>query len=357
MVNLITSYVSPSVIAYLSVCLTLWALSLYCLTSVKHQSLGRVIILGLIIGITTDVMIFWNPLFYSATSHFLTASNIGFRQVDALTTETLRFKKNIHSEYLAVGSSQTGALYYKYSSTHPEISILSMAGMGPLDFLLYRNIIKSKCSGTIILTLSDFDLCRKPMLLGAKFAPPQGFEIFDIMSLLRKEPGISYNEIQDAFLANIIDPYRYQYIFKGILDKMFARNKAFPDKNETALGDKEFLKIQLRNMASLEAKWLNINILLLDHFIAWAGQNDLKVVIVEGHYHPRAFKANLALHNKTSAELELLCKRYKNSYYVKNSRLYELTEDDYRDGYHVKFESGYKFAVALMNKISENRLP
>jgi hypothetical protein len=318
---------------------------------------------GLIIGITTNIMLFWNPLFYIYASKHLNASDIGFRQYDALRLELDRFKKHTPARYLAVGSSQTLAIYTEYQNKNtPDFSIFSMAGLGPLDFLLYKDIIKSRCGSTIILTLSDFDLARNPHLEWAKLSSLRGGGLFENYFFLYKHLYSSHKlyfsnaELLDVTLANTLDPYRLQCVFRGFVDKMFSRNKAFPEKDETAHTDKEFLEIQLKGLLNLDKQWIDINLLLVDRFIAWADKNNLNVVIVEGHYHPRALQANILLHKKTSLELESICGRHKNSRFIRSNSVYEFTEADYRDGYHVRPESGYKFSIKLMNIISKTKL-
>jgi hypothetical protein len=361
--NLIKTYFPLPVITTLLACLVLWLISLYYLLSNRHSFRGKVILLGLIIGITTNIMLFRNPLFYLYASKHLNASDIGFRQYDALSIELDRFKRHAPARYLAVGSSQTGAIYTEYHNKNaPRFSIFAMAGLGPLDFLLYRDIIKSRCSSTIILTLSDFDLARKPHLEWAKLSSQQGMGSFENYLFLYKylyaghHLYFSNSELLDVILANTLDPYRLQFVFRGFVDKVFSRNKAFPEKDETALTDKEMLEKQLKGLLNLDKQWIDINMTLVDHFITWADKNNLKVVIVEGHYHPGALKSNLLLHKKTSSELEFMCARHKNARFIQSNSIYEFTEADYRDGYHVRPEIGYKFSLKLMNILSKTGL-
>jgi hypothetical protein len=332
-----------------------FVVSFWLLVKRKSLSLTRTISLGILIAVTTNILFFYNPLFFRISSDILKAKDIDWRQADALSKEIYRFRKNTAVKYLAVGNSQTGAIYSSYAKEEPRLSVFTMAGMGPLDFVLYKDMIKSLCNGTIILTLSDFDLGREPSLLGAKLSPPQGIQLFKITSLLWHEPNITYSEVQDFIFANIADAYRYQYIFKGFADKLFARKKAFPGEDLTAISDAEYLKIHLKNLSMLDRTWFPINLVLLEQFISWANENSLKVAIVEGGYHPRALDANIALHGEASVKLELLCKRYMNCSYYKSSQLYKFAEDDYRDGYHVKKDSGWKFTKKLMSTIGNGQ--
>lgn len=319
----------------------------------KRNNLSWTGIMGLAVSlfVSVNILVFYNPLFFTISSKTLVASDIGWRQADALRAEIYRFKKNVATDFAAVGSSQTGAIYIPYTYEETNLSVLTMAGMGPLDFLLYKNIIRSLCKHTVILTLSDFDLGRKPSLLGPKLAPPQGIGLYEIISLLRHDPSITYAEIQDLLLANMIDAYRYQYIFRGYLDKAFGRNNASPSEDVTTLTDEEFLRIHLQNLLQIDRRWFPVNLLLLERFLAWTGKNKRQVVIVEGHYHPRALARNEAVHAEASAQLKLVCRKFNNCSYLQNSQLYEFSESDYRDGYHVREEAGKRFTEALMKEI------
>jgi len=361
MLNLIKTYFPLSVIATLLACLVLCLISLYYLSSKKYFFRGRVIILGFIIAITTNIILFRNPLFYMAASKYLKAPDIGYRQYDALRLELDRFARHVPARFLAVGSSQTWAIYTEYQNKNASgFSTFTMSGLGPLDFLLYRDIIKSRCGSTIILTLSDFDLARKPHLEWAKLSSLQGAGSFENYYFLYKQlysghqQYFSHAEFLDVVLANTLDSYRLQFVFRGFIDKMFFRNKAFPEKDETRITDKEMLEKQVKGLLNLDKQWIDTNLILMDRFIDWTDKNNLNVVIVEGHYHPGALKPNLLLHKKTSSELEVMCGRYKNARFIRSDSIYEFAEADYRDGYHVRPESGYKFTLKLMSILSKN---
>lgn len=316
----------------------------------RRNNLSRFKIIGLaaILLLAVNVFLFHTPFFFAISARLLDGRDIGWRQEDALKAESYRFSKNLAADFLAVGNSQTNAIYAAYAKTEKRLAVLSMAGLNPMDYLLYKNIIKSLCNGVIILTVSDFDLGYKPNLLGAKLAPPQNFDLPSVISLLRHVPDVTSSEIQDVVCANIIDAYRYQYIFRGYMDKVLGRNRAFPKENFTAA---EMLGFMLRDLAKIDRKWFAINLLFLERFLTWADENALEVIIVLGHYHPKALTANMALHAEASNELSLLCKRFPNCSYFRNEQLYEFTESDYQDAFHVREDAGKRFAQRLMKAI------
>ena len=321
------------------------AASLWLLTKRRNLSRAKIIGLAVLLFVAGNVFLFQNPFLFALSSRYLDGRDIGWRQADALKAESYRFSKNLAAEFLAVGNSQTNAIYASYAKTEKRLAVLSMAGLNPMDYLLYKNIIKSLCNRTIILTVSDFDLGYKPNLLGAKLAPPQYLDLPSVISLLRNVPDVASSEIQDVVCANIIDAYRYQYVFRGYMEKVLGRNRAFPKENFTAA---EMLGFMLRDLAKIDRKWFAINLLFLERFVAWADENALEVVIVLGHYHPKALAANLALHDEASAKLDLLCKRFANCSYFRGEELYEFTESDYQDGFHVHEDAGRKFAERMM---------
>lgn len=337
-------------IAFLVFCIILWRLF-----KIKTLSLTGILLLGLLLATSTNILIFYNPLFFKVSSDLLEAKDIDWRQNDSLGYEIKRFKKAIAVNYLAVGSSQTEAIYSRYITEDPQFSFFAMSGMGPLDFILYKNMIKSLCNGTIILTLSDFDLGRKPSLLGAKLSPPQGLGLFKVISLLKHDSSITYSELQDFVFSNIFDAYRYQYVFKGFKDKLFSKINAFPGEDISSISDEEYLKKQLRGLKALDRTWFQINVLLLEEFIEWANKNELKVAIIEGGYYPDALSMNTALHTEASLKLEMLSEKFNNCSYIHSSQIYSFTKNDYRDRYHVKKDIGHIFTRVLLNNLKESQ--
>jgi hypothetical protein len=250
---------------------------------------------------------------------------------------------------LAVGSSQTGAIYLPYTAQDPNLVVFTLSGMGPLDLVLYEDLIRHHVPDTVILTLSDFDIGRAPSLAGAKLAPPQPpRKLAHVCALLMRSPDIAWSDVQDFIAANLLSAYRYQYIFKGFLNKLSGRNRAFPESDVTKITDEQYLAAHLESLTELDEQWFDLNLLLLDEFLAWARTNQIAITVTGGHYHPRALAQNRDLHEKASAALSALCAKYGNVTYVRSESLYAFSEADYRDGYHLTTESGLELAQRVM---------
>jgi len=344
----------------LYICLTIFCVLIvitifYRLIVTKNTCRQQLILAGIAIFIAIDVAFFFNPLFFFYANRFLKAKDIGYRQAAALRTEIYRFKKESPSPFLAVGSSQTGVIWGAYAQTHQNLSILKLAGMEPLDFLLYKDIIASRCKQVIILTISDFDIGRMPMMSGAKLSPPQGISLFSISRLLL-EYNLPADQIADFMIANICAPYRYQYIFKGILNKVLDKSRAFPHDSEVLKSHKEVLEKQFSSLARLSAKWFPVNLSLLNHFIEWADEQRLTVVIAQGHYYPDAEKKNKLLPSLARKAIKKICNNYDNCHYYPSSKLYNFSTKDYVDAYHIKLQAGLVFSKKFVKIINSSVL-
>ena len=111
----------------------------------------------------------------------------GFREHDFLKEEVQHFSLPSDFpgvEYLAVGSSQTGFLYHKQSVKTPErLRVITVGGMSPFDFMLFRSRIEAYKPKNILLYLSELDMANeyyKPYLPNVRIAPPQGLSIVPI---------------------------------------------------------------------------------------------------------------------------------------------------------------------------------
>ena len=327
------------------------AFAVHCIVRRKVSPAWRIgFILACIISLET--LVFRNPVFFRLAAHYLDVEDIGWRQARALIKENMRFKRPCPTPLLAVGSSQTGAIYVPYATADPNLVIFTLSGMGPLDLVLYEDLIRHHAPGTIILTLSDFDLGRQPSLAGAKLAPPQPpRKLAHICALLLGCPDVTWSEVQDFVAANVLSAYRYQYIFKGFLNKVSGRNRAFPESNVTKISDEQYLAAHLESLAELDGRWFKVNLLLLDEFFTWAHTNGMAVAVTGGHYHPRALAQNRDLHEEASEALATLCAKYDNVSYLRSEQLCAFAEADYRDGYHLRAEAGLELATRVIESI------
>ena len=79
--------------------------------------------------LTIRVLFLQNPLSWSFYRR-LTVDDVGWRQKDEIHSKFEHYLSPKPVEYLAVGSSQTGAVYEPYAKQHDHLRVLSFAGMG-----------------------------------------------------------------------------------------------------------------------------------------------------------------------------------------------------------------------------------
>jgi hypothetical protein len=184
-------------------------------------------------------------------------------------------------------------------------------------------------------------------MMGAKLAPPQsGRRIVELLRILRGYPtAISFAEKQDFVISHAIPQYRNQYIFRGLLDKIFRKKKGFPEADVVAKSDKENFADQLKGFTTLSDKYFDLNLNLLDSFVQEMAAEGIGVIIVEGHYHPEALRTHKELHSLAKARLEMFAGQHPNCVYIATGDAFNASV--YRDVTHVTPEAGVNFATSL----------
>lgn len=330
---------------YAIIFLIAFAVLIYRKKSISNRS--KYILIAIMVFVGLRMFIFNNPIFFKVASSKLKTEDIGWRQADVLRTDQNGFFEQGSFDYLAIGSSQVGAVFNKYAGAHKNFNVFSLAGMGTLDFVLYQPYIKHFNPKNIILYLSDFDLCRQPLISSATLAPTQPtLKLAKLIACFRKYNLTgSYGEL---IAANYLPEYRYQYILKGILEKYAGKNEAFPHQDAKKLSKEDHLELHFTRLATLNPEWIDINLELLSFFLKWCEKSNIQVFIVEGHYHPEALSKNIPLHYRVANQLESLTRSFKATY-IKYSSVKKFNENDYKDGYHVYRESGYAFTEKLVH--------
>ena len=289
----------------------------------------------------------------------LTVDDIGWRQQSAVTAEYYKFFKPTRKKYMAVGSSQTYAVYFDYSQKHNHLTVFSLAGMAPLDLYLYRIYILARDPEYILLYLSEFDLAKAPRLDASKSAPPQGLSLWQIVPTLfeASKSAHSETEFKEMIVGEFLPEYKYSFIFKGFIEKWMKKNEALRVKSlyEQLSPDAQELQKNARDMAGdIDERWIPYNTYFLAKFLAYCREHSLKVVILEGQYNPVAFNEKSAYLNRlTRKALEDLAQESA-AVFVPRSNLPQFTQDDYNDVMHVKPAAGYRFVESLVNNLENN---
>ena len=319
----------------------------------KYRPKWQAMAYALLFIFTLRLLLFGNPVSWAIYKHLLGPGDIGRRQFGVIKGERYKYEpKPANVDYLAVGSSQTYAIYQNYAKQDEHFRIFSMPGLGPLEILLYRNYIKHYKPRHILLYLSEFDMAREPAFDAAKLAPAQRFYIFSLfrkLSMLLKssEANLFFKELM---VGEVLPEYKYAFVFRGITDKLMGKNEALGIRNITEISDREYLRIQLDNLGkNLKAEFIRINLALLRDFITFCGRENIHLIIVEGQYNPQAYtEQNRRMNRIVSRDLGSLASEFEYVTFLPRSAIFEFLEDDYRDGYHVKKEMGERFTKALI---------
>lgn len=299
----------------------------------------------------------WSWLFYK---NFLTVDDVGWRQMAVINYEyTKFFKRPQKTKYLAVGSSQTGALYAPYSRKYNEPKIFTLSGLNSLDLILYKKHIKSFKPDYILLYLSEFDLAHEPGLERVVIAPNQGLHLLKIYPILLETMSFTNSKslLMEILMSEFFPEYKYSFIFRGIINNITKKNKALKTQALTKIPNDEYLKIQLKNLKkNIDKKWVNLHFNALENFLNYCKKQSLNIIIVEGQYNPLAYTdENLALNRIVHKRLLALESQLPNVVFIPRSAVFEFSVNDYRDGFHVKPKQAYYYVEKLMRVIEKNK--
>lgn len=288
----------------------------------------------------------------------LTVDDIGWRQMNVLEYEKNKFsKKENPIKFFAVGSSQTHAVYAPYSEKNKELEVFYMSAMAPLDLYLYRKYIVSHQAKYLLLYLSEFDLAKVPRLEAAKLAPNQGFDLLKIFPLLSEISKKKHSEIdlREMVVGEFFPEYKYSFIFRGFSEKLMRKNKALhiesllkalePDSEQTKRDSVDMLE-------EWDESWIKYNKYFLTQFLSYCRNKFLKVIIIEGQYHPWAYtEKSMYLNQITRRELESVANTFDNVVFLPRSNVIRFTEQDYSDATHVKAGPANDFVKDVLKKI------
>ncbi len=312
----------------------------------------------ILIIILIRLILFDNIISWICYHTLLTPSDIGFRQRDTITQEFKKFLKYPASEskYLAIGSSQTGAVYGEYSKLHKDFRKIEMSGLGPLDMYLYRNYFAGYKPKYILLYLSEFDLARLPDLNLAKISASQKFSLFEIFNDLH-EISIKYNTgiaLKEMIAGEFFPEYKYSFIFKGLVNKLFSKDKEFESQRTEAMIEGEHLNKRINDFnAKLNKEEIDVNIKFLKKFLDFCAGKKIFVVIVEGQYHPLLYNEKTLMLNKiVHDKLKEIADNYSCVKFIPRAQTIEFTKDDYRDLYHVTGQKRNDFAGQIIEIIN-----
>ena len=304
------------------------------------------------------VCFFENPASWMLYKRLLTWQEIGFREVTVIDQNLRRFIVPPGDlEYLAIGSSQTGAIYSEYASSHRNFYKIEYSGMGPLDYYLYAEFIKKIKPKTLLLYLSGFDFGREISTETMIYAPSQSLlNHYFLINTLGKEIGLSKAIHLSAkmLFADFLPEYKNQFLFKGLRDKLLRKHLLLKTEEQRFLkksnNEKMIEQVNILRR-TLSEKPVELNFYIFERFLSSMVESGIKLVIVEGQYHPDAYsEKNLALERIVSERMMNLSKKY-NFIYIPKDKLPALTSADFTDGYHINKTGSDKIIVNLLPAI------
>jgi len=339
---------------YLSVLALVFILMLWTLFSKKSLALKlRTPISVLTLLLTLRAGLLQNGFVWQQYDWRLDQDILGWRNDDVVSLVEQHWNLQKPSvEYLVVGSSQVGAIFHQFAHDNERVDVFNMAGMGPLEMNLYIEYILQHKPKNIILYLSEFDLARPPNFNGMKIAPNQGTALFDLTEVVSEAE--SYNNATNALahltMGEVLPEYKYAFVFKGLKAKYFYEKEALRKITVSKTSNNQFLTRQLVSLSKLNAGNVQYNSYLLEKFIGRLSEENIGVYIVEGSYHPEAYSAeNMLINARVRVWVDKLIVKQPAITFIQRQHLPVLVAEDYKDGYHLKAESGNAYAASIFD--------
>jgi hypothetical protein len=291
-----------------------------------------------------------NPLILRWAALNLDKDQLGFRQHGAVREAYLAMRPVKAQRHVVVGSSQADAVFGSFIARTPgDFDMISLAGMSPIDFYLYRQQICDRSTDDVVLYLSAFDLGRPPMMDAIKLGPTQSLaSLSHITAQFHRNRATDFRTFEEFVASNRIPLYRNQYIHRGILEYLFGKLQTFGASKDST--DTHF-ETQMRSLRDLDEKWFPFQMEFLGDFIRYCGQRERSVIVLGGHYHPHALDSNPQIFEKSYTILSKLEEQYSFVRFVDLRNDFELREEDYRDGYHVTESAAQRVLPSILARI------
>jgi hypothetical protein len=307
----------------------------------------RVAALALLGAFGFRLVLFGTPLTWGLFV-FLLNGHIDWRQADVMVAEA---KASMNTPrplpLLAVGSSQTGAIYHSLSHGDQRLQLYSLAGMSPVDMILYQDRIVALRACTVLLYVSDFDLATPPRPEVVRYAPVPPWRIGYVAAVLESAlPRDATATVRrDLWVGWLFPEFRYRFVFRALLRRVGAvvhiPGLNFEPPGGDVAASKFFHETVSVPMGPME--------LLLRDFVALLGEHGSRVLIVEGEYNPK-FDDPILLPKRIRAFafLSELERDFPFVRILRRDKLPTLTDKDYQDAYHVTPEAGLRIAQAVL---------
>jgi hypothetical protein len=301
------------------------------------------------------LLLFGNPVAWYAYYLALDVDKIDMREKDTIVSEAKKFFVPDQLKYLAVGQSQTWAIYRKYSNEHPDfVRYFELGGMTSVDMVGCLGRILEMHPEHVLLYLSGFDMSRQPQYSAIAFLPEQGFRIFSYVRELESLPPAPDKNlaIRELLIGELLPEVKYAFVFTDLF-KQYVADPLGLTRTETA-GDRTAQ--QLKRLDQLVD---NANIgdmaRFLEIFLSEMQRAGIKVTLIEGQYNPRSYtpKAIAFENDVMSPYLASLCGKYSNLHVWLRDGIDQFSQADYTDAYHVNAEAGYRFTEHVVDLLAQ----
>lgn len=325
-------------------------------------------------------VLFYNPIAWEYWERTRTPDKVGYINHTFMLMQQKRHYANDlkpkKTETLAFGTSQIWAVFGAAANASDQLNAFSIPGLGPWGYDLYRDIVKGYNPRTIILYVSEFDLAHAPIWEALEFAPlsreyRQKLKHEESIGRLQGTASKMYRHLQ---ILNLFPEVKYSFLFRMPLEKEMGKDAVLSRPSELDIRFEEYMneisepqqepdaeqirqkemQNHFRNLAEkLKRQNMEPNLLHLESFINFCVGEGIRVVIVEGQYHPDApIENRVQMHDLATERLAKIAREKKSVIFIPSAEIMPFTDKDYLDGYHVTQESGKIFCEILANRLA-----
>jgi hypothetical protein len=304
-----------------------------------------------LIVLTARFVLFATPLSWFAYYATIGSDFIDSRERDIVAAKVKTFlAPPPGQEFLAVGSSQTRAVYTQYSKKNPILGYYVLAAMQPIDYVdEYGEILKSRPK-VILLYISEFDLGRPVDLSTCRLSDLRLAQWPAFYKLIAQAAGpkAAWDTMAGIAIADLFPENKYSFIFADYLKEVRARFAGSPPDTPTIAQETHR---EITTLRKLTAETVPRQALFLEEFLRLTERDGIPVVLVEGQYNPHAYTAKNVALNRDVLEpaLERMQLGFSNLAVVRRASIRQFAANDYRDGYHVKPDAGDHFVTQLLD--------
>jgi hypothetical protein len=313
------------------------------------KTLARGAAFAVLAMLALHLALFGNPLAWG-TYYFALRDHADWRQSDIMAE---RFKSMTPTgkgvEWLAVGSSQTHAIYGEIAKNRDDLEVFSLAGMTPMDMVLYQDRILRLKPRHVLLYISEFDLAAELRPEWARLAPVAALRIRSVTDqLMASVPPDSFPNLRrDLLIGDLLPAYRYNFVFRGMLSRV-AEAVGIPGFRSQRQADDQadYAALHARGRHSMESMAK-----LLESFIDTLQNAGTQTVIVEGQYNPLGETPDLMRqHAEFVTWLADLQRRRPGLRAIRRDELPVMGTADFGDAYHLSKTSAYRLAESILQK-------